>query len=229
MDFVNAVILGIVEGVTEFLPISSTGHLILVEDYLPLGGTKAFADAFMVIIQLPAILAVVLYFWGRLWPFGKDKKPVPTIRLWFLIVAAFLPAAVLGFVLDNKIEELLFGPWPIIAAWAAGTLGQVVPAAADAIHAAGGVHVAGGLIAGGAPFEGCVLLAALGRFSDAAAGALDGVAADDVHVGGVARLGQLPVVAVHALGPVQGVPDLCVRVRVCVCVCVRACVRVCVS
>jgi undecaprenyl-diphosphatase len=115
MDFVNAVILGIVEGVTEFLPISSTGHLILVEDYLPLGGTKAFADAFMVIIQLPAILAVVLYFWGRLWPFGKDKNPVPTIRLWFLIVAAFLPAAVLGFLLDKTIEKYLFTP-PVVAA-----------------------------------------------------------------------------------------------------------------
>ena len=101
-------------GVTEFLPISSTGHLILVEDYLPLGSSKTFADAFMVIIQLPAILAVVLYFFGRLWPFGKGKDPVSTIRLWCLIVAAFIPAAVLGFLLDKKIEEHLFSP-PVVA------------------------------------------------------------------------------------------------------------------
>jgi undecaprenyl-diphosphatase len=79
-----------------------------------LGGSKAFADAFMVIIQLPAILAVVLYFWGKLWPFGKGKDPVPTIRLWFLIVAAFLPAAVLGFLLDDFIEAHLFTP-PVVA------------------------------------------------------------------------------------------------------------------
>ncbi len=114
MDFLNAAILGVVEGVTEFLPISSTGHLILVEDYLPLGSSKAFADAFMVIIQLPAILAVVLYFFGRLWPFGRGKDPVPTIRLWFLIVAAFVPAAVLGFLLDKTIEQYLFTP-PVVA------------------------------------------------------------------------------------------------------------------
>ena len=114
MDFVNAVILGIVEGVTEFLPISSTGHLILVQDHLPLGSNPDFAKSFMVIIQLPAILAVVLYFWGRLWPFGKGRDPVPTIRLWFLIVAAFLPAAVLGFLLDDFIEDKLFSN-PVVA------------------------------------------------------------------------------------------------------------------
>ncbi len=114
MDFVNAVILGIVEGFTEFLPISSTGHLILVQDYLPLGSSPDFAKSFMVIIQLPAILAVVLYFWGKLWPFGKGKDPAPTIRLWFLIVAAFLPAAVLGFLLDKVIEKYLFTP-PVVA------------------------------------------------------------------------------------------------------------------
>ena len=108
MDFINAVILGVVEGITEFLPISSTGHLILVEDYLPLGGSKEFADAFDVIIQLPAILAVVLYFWGRLWPFGGGKDPMPTIRLWMLIVAAFLPAAVIGFLGASAIKKYLF-------------------------------------------------------------------------------------------------------------------------
>ena len=114
MDFINAAILGIVQGITEFLPISSTGHLILVEDYLSLGSSKTFSEAFMVIIQLPSVLAVVLYFWGRLWPFGAGKDPAPTIRLWFLIVAAFLPAAVLGFLLDKTVEKYLFTP-PVVA------------------------------------------------------------------------------------------------------------------
>ncbi|HPA42098.1 MAG TPA: undecaprenyl-diphosphate phosphatase, partial [Candidatus Hydrogenedentes bacterium] len=70
MQYVFAAVLGLVEGVTEFLPVSSTGHMILVEDLLRLEGKPGFADAFMVMIQLPAILAVVLYFWRRLWPFG---------------------------------------------------------------------------------------------------------------------------------------------------------------
>jgi undecaprenyl-diphosphatase len=126
MDFINAVILGVVEGVTEFLPISSTGHLILVEDYLSLGGSKEFADAFAVIIQLPAILAVVLYFWGRLWPFGRDKDPVPTIRLWFLIVAAFLPAAVIGFLLAGSIKKYLFSKGVVAGALIVGGIVLIV-------------------------------------------------------------------------------------------------------
>ena len=126
MDFINAVILGIVEGVTEFLPISSTGHLILVEDYLPLGGSKEFADAFAVIIQLPAIFAVVLYFWGRLWPFGKDKDPIPTIRLWILIVAAFLPAAVIGLLLASKIKQYLFTKGVVAGALIVGGVALIV-------------------------------------------------------------------------------------------------------
>ncbi|HPO14755.1 MAG TPA: undecaprenyl-diphosphate phosphatase [Candidatus Hydrogenedentes bacterium] len=108
MDFINAIVLAIVEGITEFLPISSTGHMILVEEYLKLGNDPVFADTFMVAIQLPAILSVVLYFWKELWPFGKNTETKPVLLLWTKVVAAFLPAAVLGFLLDDLIEAWLF-------------------------------------------------------------------------------------------------------------------------
>lgn len=120
MDFLNAFILAVVEGITEFLPISSTGHMILVQDYLPLGGNKAFADTFMVAIQLPAVLAVVVYFWSVLWPFGKAKDTVGIITLWFKIVAAFLPAAVLGFLFDDLIDKWLFNSLTVALALIAG-------------------------------------------------------------------------------------------------------------
>ena len=126
MDFINAAILGVVEGVTEFLPISSTGHLILVEDYLPLGSSDEFAKAFAVIIQLPAIFAVVLYFWGQLWPFGKDKDPMPTLRLWLLMVAAFLPAGVIGFLLAGKIKQYLFTKGVVAGALIVGGIVLIV-------------------------------------------------------------------------------------------------------
>ena len=109
MIFLKAALLGIVEGLTEFLPISSTGHMLLVDRFLALTPDKTFNDAFMVIIQLPAVLAVVLYFWARLWPLGKPvAERNATILLWTKIVAAFVPAAVIGFLLDDLIEKWLF-------------------------------------------------------------------------------------------------------------------------
>ena len=97
MDFIKAVLLAVVEGLTEFLPISSTGHLILVEQYLHFADDGQFADAFMVIIQLPAILAVVVYFWKELWPWGKTTDTNRVIMMWLKIVVAFMPAAVIGW------------------------------------------------------------------------------------------------------------------------------------
>ena len=96
MAYLNAILLAVVEGVTEFLPVSSTGHLILLEQWLPLGGDPEFEKAFMVIIQLPAILAVVLYFWPRLWPFHAKADAAAVVMLWLKVAAAFFPAAVLG-------------------------------------------------------------------------------------------------------------------------------------
>jgi undecaprenyl-diphosphatase len=111
--FLKAVILGVVEGVTEFLPISSTGHMILVDEFLKLSSDKAFSEAFMVIIQLPAIFAVVLYFWKDLWPFVKDKdETLGRIVLWVKIIVAFLPAAFFGLLLHHSIEKL-FNPYTV--------------------------------------------------------------------------------------------------------------------
>lgn len=119
MEYINAILLGIVEGLTEFLPISSTGHLILVEQYLPLGD-ESFAKTFMVVIQLPAILAVVAYFWKRLWPFVPGKDPRPTINLWSKIVVGFFPAAAVGVVLDDFIEAKLMNEITVAIALVVG-------------------------------------------------------------------------------------------------------------
>lgn len=120
MAYLNAILLAVVEGVTEFLPVSSTGHLILLEQWLPLGGDPEFEKAFMVIIQLPAILAVVLYFWPRLWPFHAKADAAAVVMLWLKVAAAFFPAAVLGFLLDDFIEERLFNPLTVASALIAG-------------------------------------------------------------------------------------------------------------
>lgn len=106
MDFVNAFILAVVEGITEFLPISSTGHLILVESMLTLGDDETFTETFIIIIQLPAILSVCVYFWSTLWPFEEGKLSPRAVSLWSKVVVAFLPAAVLGFLLNDFIEAM---------------------------------------------------------------------------------------------------------------------------
>ena len=106
MDYINAILLAVVEGITEFLPVSSTGHLILAESVLNLQEDKAFIDAFIVIIQLPAILSVCVYFWSDLWPFKEGKLVPQTVQLWTKVIVAFLPAVVLGLLLDDWIESL---------------------------------------------------------------------------------------------------------------------------
>lgn len=115
--YLKAVVLAVVEGLTEFLPISSTGHLILVERWLTLGLSDEFTKAFCVIIQLPAILAVVIYFWGRLWPLGKESaEQRATFVLWAKIVVAVLPAVVLGVLFDKRIEATLMWEIPVAVA-----------------------------------------------------------------------------------------------------------------
>lgn len=116
----HAIILGVVEGVTEYLPISSTGHLILATSLLGLGESdaKAAIDAFNIIIQGGAILAVALLYWPRLVQMLRGlvgRDPVGR-RLLINIVVAFLPAAVLGVLLDDLISALLFRPAPVLAA-----------------------------------------------------------------------------------------------------------------
>lgn len=109
----KAIILGIVEGLTEFLPVSSTGHLILVNKYLSLGD---FENVFNVVIQAGAILAVILFFWHKIWPglpFQRGynlRNANKVFRLWKKVVVGFLPAAVLGFLFDDYIDEHFFNP-----------------------------------------------------------------------------------------------------------------------
>lgn len=120
MPLLSVIILGIIEGLTEFLPISSTGHLILLEDRLPLGETPGFAETFMIAIQLPAILAVALYFRHQLIPYREGQIDWSIVWQWYKIIVAFLPAAVLGALFDDTIERLFFNPQSVATALIVG-------------------------------------------------------------------------------------------------------------
>ena len=114
-EILKVIFLGIVEGITEWLPISSTGHMLLVDEFLTLNMSDAFKDMFFVVIQLGAILAVVILFWQKMFPFQfKDKsKPVvkmDTISLWLKVVVACIPGAVVTLLFDNYIEAHLHTP-----------------------------------------------------------------------------------------------------------------------
>ncbi len=128
-EIIKAVIYGIVEGVTEWLPISSTGHLILVEQFLPFQGTsEGFFDMFDVVIQLGAILAVVVLFWSQIWPFALTKKerggqtgPGAWFKkdiwiLWFKILVSCVPAAVIGILFDDVFNALFYNPTSVALA-----------------------------------------------------------------------------------------------------------------
>ncbi|HAJ80599.1 MAG TPA: undecaprenyl-diphosphatase [Fibrobacteres bacterium] len=112
---IQSIILGIVEGITEFLPISSTGHLIIVNRFINFQGE--FAEMFDIVIQLGAILSVIVYFWNRIYPLGKGsaeyKKEIWT--MWGKTMVAVLPALVIGAALEHKIKQYLFHPSVISA------------------------------------------------------------------------------------------------------------------
>lgn len=120
----DAIVLGLVEGITEYLPISSTGHLLVTQRLLGLGSGESAtaADTFAVAIQVGAIAAVLGLYWSRIWSMvlGLIGRDVDGRRLLIRIVIAFSPAVVVGFLLEDTIKENLFGPWPIVAAWAVG-------------------------------------------------------------------------------------------------------------
>jgi undecaprenyl-diphosphatase len=124
LSVVKAVVLGAVEGITEFLPVSSTGHLLVTQRLLDLGtgDGKTAADTYVVAIQIGAIAAVLALYWPRIASMiagvvGRDPEGR---RLTLSVAAAFAPAAVIGFLLGDTIKDALFAPWPVIAAWAAG-------------------------------------------------------------------------------------------------------------
>ena len=107
-EILKVILLGIVEGITEWLPISSTGHLILVDEFIKLNASDAFKEMFNVVIQLGAIMAVVVLYFHKLNPFSPKKtkeQKVQTIDLWLKVVVACIPAAVLGILFDDWMEE----------------------------------------------------------------------------------------------------------------------------
>jgi len=114
IEILKAIILGIVEGVTEWLPISSTGHMILVDQFLHQNMSEEFKKMFLVVIQFGAVLAVVVLFWNKLFPFAiRRKSNEPVIKkdifvMWFKILIACIPAAVVGLLWDDKIDELFY-------------------------------------------------------------------------------------------------------------------------
>ena len=115
LELLKAALYGIVEGITEWLPVSSTGHMILLEEILPFSGvSEGFYSMFQVVIQLGAILAVVLLFWRKLWPFGRDAESgrvrlePAKVTLWAKILLACVPAAVIGLLFDETFEALFY-------------------------------------------------------------------------------------------------------------------------
>ncbi len=121
IEFFKAIILGVVEGVTEWLPISSTGHMLLLDQFLTLNMSEAFKAMFFVVIQLGAILSVIVMFWNKMFPFQfRDKSQLiikrDTFSLWFKVVIACIPGAIVTLLFDNYIEAHLHTPIVIAAA-----------------------------------------------------------------------------------------------------------------
>ena len=119
-EILKVIFLGIVDGITEWLPISSTGHMLLVDEFLKLNCSDAFKEMFFVVIQLGAIMAVVLVFWKKMWPFNHTDKNRPFIKkhifdMWFKVVVACIPGAVVTILFDDYIESHFHTPLVIAA------------------------------------------------------------------------------------------------------------------
>ena len=117
-EALKAFIIGLVEGITEWLPISSTGHMILVDEFLKLDVSDAFLAMFLVVIQIGAILAVIILYFHKLNPFSPSKTPEgkkATWRLWGMVVIGCIPAAIVGLLLDDWAEEHLFNATVVAA------------------------------------------------------------------------------------------------------------------
>lgn len=129
IEIIKAIVLGIVEGVTEWLPVSSTGHMILVDEFLKLGMSDEFKEMFEVVIQLGAIMAVVVLYWSKLWPFGRKNNNAPLktegfgaciktdiFQMWFKVLVACVPAAIVGLLFDDELNALFYNPWTVAIA-----------------------------------------------------------------------------------------------------------------
>lgn len=116
IEIIKVVILAIVEGITEWLPVSSTGHMLLVDAFMPLNMSEAFKNMFFVVIQLGAILAVVLIFWQKMIPLNFGKKVTldkQSINTWLKVIVACIPSAIIGLPLDDWLEENFGNPFTI--------------------------------------------------------------------------------------------------------------------
>ena len=115
-EILKAALFGLVEGITEWLPISSTGHMILLDEFVKLNVSQEFWDMFLVVVQLGAILAVVVLFWNKIFPFDFKSKNIirkDVFTMWFKIIAACLPAALYGVLLDDIVSPLLYNYWTV--------------------------------------------------------------------------------------------------------------------
>lgn len=113
IEILKAILFGIVEGITEWLPISSTGHMILLDEFVTLEVSPEFLEMFLVVIQLGAIMAVVVLFWNKIFPFNFKKEKGPflvkeTWIMWFKIVVACIPAAIIGILFDDIFNKLFY-------------------------------------------------------------------------------------------------------------------------
>lgn len=119
IELVKVMLIGIIEGITEWLPVSSTGHMLLFDAFVPLQMTEEFKEMFFVVIQLGAILAVVAMFWEKMFPLSLQNKKISVdngiIRMWCRVAAACIPSAVLGFLLDDWLETHFGSPLTIAA------------------------------------------------------------------------------------------------------------------
>ena len=118
IEIIKAIILGIVEGITEWLPISSTGHMILVEEFIEFKASEDFMKMFLVVIQLGAILAVVMLYFHKLNPFSPKKskqEKKDTMSIWYKVIIGVIPAGVLGVLFDDWIEEYFYNDYVIVA------------------------------------------------------------------------------------------------------------------
>ncbi len=111
-DILKAIILGIIEGLTEWLPVSSTGHMILADEFIHMDITPAFKEMFLVVIQLGAILSIVVLFWNKLWPFsfkkGQPHVKKDTFQLWFKVLVASIPALIVGLPFNDQIDAFFY-------------------------------------------------------------------------------------------------------------------------
>lgn len=118
-EVLKVLVFGIVEGFTEWLPISSTGHMILLNEFVTLNVSEDFWEMFLVVVQLGAILAVVLLFWNKIFPFRFREKQVvqkDIFVLWFKILVSCIPAAVVGLAFDDVLDALFYNPWCVAVA-----------------------------------------------------------------------------------------------------------------